>query len=190
MTEKELRHLNRKELLEILIDQTKKINLLREKVQGLESELNERKIAITESGSMAEASLKLNGVFAAADKAAQQYLENARMNEAESRRLLEETREKTEAESSRLLEEAREKTEAECSRLSEETREKTEAECRRLLEETREKAKEMLAEAEEIRTARIREADAYLERAKKTVRNFVTKHPEMRSAFDEERKEN
>ena len=160
MTEKELRHLNRKELLEILIDQTKKINLLRDKVQGLESELNERKIAITESGSMAEASLKLNGIFAAADKAAQQYLENARMNEAESRRLLEETREKTEAE------------------------------CRRLLEETREKAEEMLAEAEEIRTARIREADAYLERAKKTVRNFVTKHPEMRSAFDEERKEN
>ena len=85
MTEKELRHLSRKELLEILIDQTKEITSLRDTVQKLENELTERRIAIAESGSLAEASLKLNGLFADADKAAKQYLENAGLIEKEAR---------------------------------------------------------------------------------------------------------
>ena len=86
MTEKELRHLSRKELLEILIDQTKEITSLRDTVQKLETELTERRIAIAESGSLAEASLKLNGLFADADKAAKQYLENAGLIEKEARK--------------------------------------------------------------------------------------------------------
>ena len=145
MTEKELRHLSRKELLEILIDQTKEISSLRDTVQNLESQLNERKIAIAESGSLAEASLKLNGIFADADKAAKQYLENALLIEEESRRGL---------------------------------------------EAAREKADEIVAEAEEIRNAIIHEANLYMNRVKKTVQDYLRKHPEIGSAFDEEKKEN
>ena len=96
MTEKELRHLSRKELLEILIDQTKEITSLRDTVQKLENELTERRITIAKSGSLAEASMKLNGLFADADKAAKQYLENARLIEEESRRVLEEAHAKAE----------------------------------------------------------------------------------------------
>lgn len=96
MAEKGLRRLSRKDLLEILIDQTKEINDLREKNRNLESELNDRRITISKCGSMAEASLKLNGLFEDADKAARQYLENARQNEEDSRRALEEARKKAE----------------------------------------------------------------------------------------------
>ena len=124
MTEKELRHLSRKELLEILIDQTKEITSLRDTVQKLENELTERRITIAESGSLAEASLKLNGLFADADKAAKQYLENAGLIE----------------------------------------------------EEAREKADEIVAEAEEIRNAKIHEANLYMDRVKEVVRNYLLKH--------------
>lgn len=90
MTEKELRRLSRKELLEILIDQTKEISLLHDKVQNLESQLNDKRISISESGSMAEAAIKLNSLLVDADKAARQYIENAKLNEEESRVTLDE----------------------------------------------------------------------------------------------------
>ncbi len=95
MTEKELRRLNRRELLEILINQTKEIASLRETIGRLETELDDKRVTIAEAGSMAEAALKLNGIFEAADKAAMQYIENAKRVEEENRRILEETRKKT-----------------------------------------------------------------------------------------------
>lgn len=79
MTEKELKRLNRRELLEMLIIQEKKLERLQKKLEVAEAELNERRIAIEESGSIAEAALKLNGVFIAAQKAAEQYIENIKM---------------------------------------------------------------------------------------------------------------
>ncbi len=79
MTEKELRRLNRRELLEMLIMQEKKLERLQKKLDEAEAELSERRIAIKESGSIAEAALKLNGVFTAAQKAAEQYIENIKM---------------------------------------------------------------------------------------------------------------
>ena len=47
-----------------------------QKKQEAREALTDRKIAIEESGSMAEAALRLNGVFEAADQAVRQYLEN------------------------------------------------------------------------------------------------------------------
>lgn len=79
MTEKELRRLNRRELLEMLIMQEKKLEQLQKKLDEAEAELSERRIAIKESGSIAEAALKLNGVFIAAQKAAEQYIDNIKM---------------------------------------------------------------------------------------------------------------
>lgn len=79
MTEKELRRLNRRELLEMLIMQEKKLERLQKKLDEAEAELSERRIAIKESGSIAEAALRLNAVFTAAQKAAEQYIENIKM---------------------------------------------------------------------------------------------------------------
>ena len=76
MTDKELRRLSRGELLEMLIAQVEENDQLKNRLELAEAQLRDRKIAINNAGSLAEAALSLNGVFQAAEAAAQQYLEN------------------------------------------------------------------------------------------------------------------
>ena len=78
MADKKMSRLSRKELLEMLIAQEKENARLQAKVDALQAKLNSRQIAIDKAGTLAEASLRLNGVFEAADAAVQQYLENIR----------------------------------------------------------------------------------------------------------------
>ncbi|MCI6228993.1 MAG: DNA repair protein [Candidatus Faecousia sp.] len=77
MTDAELRRLSRRELLEMLISETEENMRLRAELEQARAKLQDRRILLEKSGSMAEAALRLNGVFEAADKAARQYLENA-----------------------------------------------------------------------------------------------------------------
>ena len=74
MTDKELQHLRRSELLEILLAQQKQIDSLKKELAEAKEQLAERKIVLEKSGSIAEAALKLNGIFEAAQQAADQYL--------------------------------------------------------------------------------------------------------------------
>ena len=76
MTDKELRRLSRSELLEMLIAQTEENSQLKIRLEQAEAQLRDRRIEIDKAGSLAEAALSLNGVFQAAEAAAQQYLEN------------------------------------------------------------------------------------------------------------------
>ena len=76
MTDQELRKLSRNDLLELLIDQAKEIDRLREELNAANQKLNDRKIAIDKAGSIAEAALQLNGVFTAAQEACAQYMVN------------------------------------------------------------------------------------------------------------------
>ena len=85
MTEKELRRLSRRELLEMLITRTIENERLTEELQQAREELSDRKLIQERTGSMAEAALQLNGVFEAADRAAREYLENIRRMAEESR---------------------------------------------------------------------------------------------------------
>lgn len=78
MTEKEISKLTRKELIQMLISVSEENDRLKEKNEQLEKDMKVRKIAIEKSGSMAEAALKLNRVFEAADAAAKQYLQNVK----------------------------------------------------------------------------------------------------------------
>lgn len=78
MTDKELRRLSRRELLEMLIASAEENERLRAELTQAQGELNSRQLLLKQSGSMAEAALRLNGVFEAADRAAQQYLTNVR----------------------------------------------------------------------------------------------------------------
>ena len=78
MTDKELRKLKRGELLEMLLEQSKENEELKKQLYDMQKKLENRDIILKESGSIAEAALKLNGVFEAAEKAAEQYLENIR----------------------------------------------------------------------------------------------------------------
>ncbi len=76
MTEKEMKKLRRADLLEMLLGQMEENKKLKKKIKQMEKELSDRSIAVEESGSIAEAALRLNHVFEAAQQAADQYLEN------------------------------------------------------------------------------------------------------------------
>lgn len=76
MTDKELRKLTRAELLEMLIEQTRKVQQLQKELNAANARLNSRDLAISEAGSIAEASLRLSGIFETAQQAADQYLYN------------------------------------------------------------------------------------------------------------------
>ena len=84
MTEKELKKLSRAELLEMLIAQSKKLSRVEEELANAQNELKRRDIAINTSGTLAEAALKLSGIFEDADKAAQQYRESLRMRQMQA----------------------------------------------------------------------------------------------------------
>ncbi len=76
MNEKQLRKLRRTDLLDLLVSQAQEIERLEAEVESLKSALNDKDIKIAKAGSIAEAALELNGIFEAAQKAADQYLAN------------------------------------------------------------------------------------------------------------------
>lgn len=84
MTDKELHKLRRGQLLELLLAQSREIDRLRAQVRMLQGQVQSREIKIKESGSIAEASLKLSRVFEDAQRAADLYLENVKRQSARS----------------------------------------------------------------------------------------------------------
>lgn len=80
MTEKDFKKLTRRQLLELLLVQTQRADSLEAELELTKSKLQSKLLSEKESGSIAEAALKLNGIFEAADSAAAQYLENIRVS--------------------------------------------------------------------------------------------------------------
>ncbi|MGM9549395.1 MAG: DNA repair protein [Faecousia sp.] len=78
MTDKEFRRLRRPELLGMLLEKSKEVERLQHELDEARAQLASREIEIQNAGSIAEAALRLNGVFQAAEQAAAQYLENVR----------------------------------------------------------------------------------------------------------------
>ena len=78
MTKKELKKLNRYQLLELLVMQTERADKLQKQVDDLEKRLKDRDIKLSKLGSVAEASIQISGVFEAAQQAADLYLEAAK----------------------------------------------------------------------------------------------------------------
>lgn len=83
MDGKDLRKLGRKQLLEILLAQVKRIESLEQELEKKNNTLSSMKLNIKESGSIAEASLKLSGIFEAAQKACEDYQKNIETSLAE-----------------------------------------------------------------------------------------------------------
>lgn len=73
MKEAELRKLRREDLLLILIEQQRQIDTLTEALKEREAELEKRRVAIDNAGTLAEAAFRMNDVYAAAQKAADTY---------------------------------------------------------------------------------------------------------------------
>lgn len=78
MTEKDLRKLNRYQLLELLVVQTERADKLQARLEATEKQLNDQNIQLASLGSIAEASLQLKGVFQAAQEAADMYVNAAK----------------------------------------------------------------------------------------------------------------
>jgi hypothetical protein len=77
-----LRKLNRLELLEVLTALSNENDRLKSEVDNLNKQLQDKLLAVENAGSLAEAALAVNGYFADAQAAADQYLENAKAIDA------------------------------------------------------------------------------------------------------------
>lgn len=85
---KELKKLNRKDLLQILIFKEREIEQLKDELKIANEKLECREIKIRKSGSIAEAALNINNIFENAEAAAQQYIESIKkMEKIEEERL-------------------------------------------------------------------------------------------------------
>ena len=118
MTQKDLKHLRRADLLELLLEQSRENEALRSEIQQLREQQSQQDILLDNAGSIAEASLRLNGVFEAAQRACDQYTANIEKLNARQHRI--------------------------CSRMEKETREN----CRKMVAETRKECDRMLEEAQ------------------------------------------
>lgn len=92
MTDKELKHLSRGELLELCAEKCNEVEELSRQIVSLTEKLGrtewslaqqtgkleDRKILLNDAGNIALASLKLNGIFELAQQTADQYLENVK----------------------------------------------------------------------------------------------------------------
>ena len=82
MTDKELRRLSRTDLLEMLLEQSKEVERLQQELAEARQQLEERRIMTEEAGSIAEAALRINRVFEAAQAAADQNPQTVRRMKA------------------------------------------------------------------------------------------------------------
>ena len=153
MTEKEIRRLTRAELLEMLIRQSQELQRTQKELKAAREALRSRQIALDEAGSIAEASLRLNGVFEAAQNACKQYMENI---EALSKR--------QEAVGAQREQESREKAEGILKAAQEEADRK--------MQETEARCAEMLRKAEQ-------DSNAYWEKVSRKMESFYREHKEL-----------
>jgi len=123
MTDKEIRHLSKTELLTIIRDQERELQQMKKQTAELELRLEDKKTHLEQCGSIAEASLQLHKVFEAAQAAADQYLAEVREKQSTA-----------DAEAEKILADAKQKAEAQIRssmdtghRIEEESRQKADA---------------------------------------------------------------
>lgn len=165
MTDEELRKLKRADLLELLVAQGKENEALQEKLRQAEAALWDRQIQLDEAGNIAEAALRLSGVFEAAQKASDQYLENIRK-----------MHEETESRCARMEETSR----ARAEQLEQESK----AQADRLVAEAEEKARALTAETEAKCRAMVAQAEAetreFWDMVSQRLEHFYAEHAGLR----------
>ena len=127
MTDKELRRLSRAELIDILYELQKRGEELDAQNQQLRRQLEQRQLHLAEAGSIAEAALRVNGVFEAAQAAADQYLlsvqasvASAEQKVADAERQAEEILRDAQVQAQKLLDDANRRAMARWSELQRE----------------------------------------------------------------------
>ena len=100
MINKELKRLNRRELIDVIYQLKKNEEQMQEQIAALEAELQDRRIRISVAGSVAEAAMDITDIFSVAQSTADIYLrEIASMKEdaeRECEEMIEEAKKKVE----------------------------------------------------------------------------------------------
>ena len=109
--EKELRKMNRTELIEIIYALKKEEEEVNQKLEEAEQQLQNRTIQIAKAGSIAEAAMELNHVFASAQKAADEYLNSVRAANEEAEQYAKRIRKEAEEEALAIRAKTEEETE-------------------------------------------------------------------------------
>ncbi|MCD8241755.1 MAG: hypothetical protein LUD73_05070 [Lachnospiraceae bacterium] len=116
MADKELRKMNRTELIEIIYALQQNERTLRAENKKLQKQLNDRMLRLEKAGSIAEAALSLNHVFEDAQNAAVQYLDSLQSASESAEQIVEEAQRKAD----KMLASAQEQvhqTEEECQAM-------------------------------------------------------------------------
>lgn len=188
MTEQELRKLRRVDLLEILLDLSKENEVLRTQLEKARSQLTSRAIAIEKSGTLAEAALRINGVFEAAQAACEQYTWNLQQRTSKQDEICKDMEREAQEKCDRMLHEAR--LEAEDAKLQARNRlDEAQKLADACVAKAKEEADSVLAsiryesttglsnarqEAEDIRNAARKEADEIIAAAKKEAEELLS----------------
>lgn len=109
MTERELRRLSRTDLLELLLAQRRENEQLRCILDQTQSQLADRTIKIDNAGSIAEASLQLSGIFAAAQDSCQYYMDNIKLLSERQSAVCQQMEQETKEKCDRMVAEAEQK---------------------------------------------------------------------------------
>lgn len=154
MTEYDLKKLSRADLLEMLIDQGEELQAVKEELAATQEKLHQKELAIDEAGSIAEASLRLNGVFDAAQAACNQYMDNIKLLSERQQQICE-----------KLEKESREEAELRIATAKET--------CETMENEMKIQCAEMLAKAKA-------ESEAYWEQVSQRLEAFFDEHHGLR----------
>lgn len=71
-----IKKLNKKQLLELLLDVTRENEELKKKISQLEKEMNEQTILLSESGSIVEVNIKVKGILDVIENSTLKYIES------------------------------------------------------------------------------------------------------------------
>lgn len=138
MTDQELRKLSRKDLLELLVSQGRERDALQAELEKVKAALADKQLCIEQSGSLAEAALQVNGVFYAAQEAAEQYLENIRLRSEQIDAVCAQREKESKEKAERQLQEA--------ARMACQMEEDTKRRCQEMENTAKEKAETYWAE--------------------------------------------
>lgn len=156
MEQKELKKLKRVQLLELLLEQTRRAEQLEQALAEAKQQLQSRQVQVSEAGNLAEAALRLNDVFSSAQNAADQYLQNVRSRDV----VLDEARQ----EAARIIKEAQQQaerttreTEAACTAM----REKAQKDTQRYWDALTQKLSGYMDQHPELKRQLLRESAAH-----------------------------
>ena len=140
MAGKELRHMSRGELIDVIYALKKQQEKLEAENEELQRQLSQRELKLQQAGSIAEAAMALNQVFEVAQQAADQYLQSVYANCGDAEEMAKGILADANAQAQNTLEEARRQSETLLFQAKAE-KAQTEQECQDLRQKTEEETK-------------------------------------------------